>query len=249
MSLENQKKMHLDASQSVFFLRELEEIDSRLFDVKYANLEVFELVQPKQLDPGAETYTYRTFDARGVAAMTSDYATGSPRADVSGVETTAKVRSLRASFGYNVQEIRAASMANRPLDAMRATAARRMINEKINAVGLLGDTDHSMQGLFSVTSAQTYTVPADGTGASALWSAKSAALIEGWNTQLHLCRTASSVASTTVTMPWINNVREVRGIFLLRSALGSETVRRPRASPAPIALITKPESLPTWRPS
>jgi hypothetical protein len=154
------RSLRIDAAASAFFLRELELIDQEMYNIKYADLEAFQLVPVKtDLHPGLETYTYRTFDSRGVAQMTANYASGSPRADVDGVETTSKVRSIRASYGYNVQEIRAAAMANRPLETMRATAARRAINEKINTVALKGDAEHGLVGLFNQSGTQTFTVP------------------------------------------------------------------------------------------
>jgi hypothetical protein len=152
----------LRGDAAVFFARELEEIDSTLYDVKYAELEAFQLVSPKKLGEATEQYTYRQYDGRGVAKMTSNYANGSPRADVEGVEFTSKVRSIRASFGYNIQEIRAARATGRPLENMRAIQARRAINEKINKVALLGDAEHNLIGLFNQPNVQTYTVPAVG---------------------------------------------------------------------------------------
>lgn len=166
----------LDAVQSAFFARELEEIDGQMYDVKYADLEAFQLVGTRKLSPGAETYTYRQFDSRGVAIMTSNYASASPRADVDGQEFTSKVRGIRASYGYNVQEIRAASEANRPLENMRAVAARRAINEKINHVALLGDADNGIVGLFNQTGFQAYTIPA-GASTQTDWPHKTGAEI------------------------------------------------------------------------
>lgn len=164
----------LDAASAVFFARELEQIDARMYDVKYAALEAFELVPVKtDIHPGTETITYQQFDGRAVAEMTANYASGSPRADVGGVEFTSKVRSIRNSYGYNVQEIRAAQLAGRPLDSMRASVARRGVNEKINSTALLGDATHGIIGLFNQPSAQSYTVPNGGT-ASPLWSSKTA---------------------------------------------------------------------------
>jgi hypothetical protein len=160
---------HLDASQSVFFARELEEIDGQMYEIKYAKLEAFELVPTKKLDPGTETYTYRQWDGRGVAVMTSNYATSSPRADVDGSEFTSKVRSIRNSYGYNVQEIRAAAKEKRPLENMRAVQARRGINEKINRTALLGDAAHGIVGLFNQPNVQTYT-PCTKTGGGTAWT-------------------------------------------------------------------------------
>lgn len=166
---------HLDAAQTIFFTRQLEEIDSELYNVKYAALEAFELVQAKtNLHPGTETYTYRQYDGRGIAKMTSNYSTQSPRVDVDGHEFSSSVRGIRASFGYNVQEIRAAAKAGLPLDSMRAEQARRAINEKINSTALLGDAEHGIKGLFNIANAQTFTVPKNAGNTSTLWANKTA---------------------------------------------------------------------------
>lgn len=169
--------LHLDAASDLFFQRQLEEIDGRLFETKYGALEALQLVATKSLNPGAETYTFRRYDGRAQAKIMSNYASASPRANVNGVEASSKVKSVRASYGYNIQEIRAAAMAQVPLDPMNAMQARRAIDEALNTIGLLGNTEHGLLGLFNQTSAQSYTVPADGTAASALWSAKTADLI------------------------------------------------------------------------
>jgi hypothetical protein len=166
-AIENEGR--LDASQSIFFARELEEIDGQMYEVKYAKLEAFELVPVKTLDPGTETYTWRLWDGRGIAEMTSNYSTTSPRADVEGAEASSTVRSIRNSFGYNVQEIRAAAKEKRPLENMRAAQARKGINEKINRVALLGDAAHGIVGLFNQANTQTFT-PGTKTGGGTAWT-------------------------------------------------------------------------------
>lgn len=171
------RSLNADASVQAFFLRQLEEIDAQNYDVKYANLEAFELVSAKAMDPAKETYTYRQFDKKGVAIMTADYANGAPRAEVDGKEYTARVRSLRSSYGMSIQEMREAASTGTPLETFKAEAARRAINELINTTALTGNAEYSLLGLFNQSAAQTYTVPADGTGASALWTAKTADLI------------------------------------------------------------------------
>lgn len=161
----------LDDAQTAIFLRQLEEIDSQNYDVKYAKLEALELVDAKPLNPGAESYTYRQFDGRGVAQVTSNYANGSPRVDVNGLEFTSKVVGVRTSYGFNEQEARAAQMAGISLDNMRAAVARRVLNEKLNTIALLGHAEFSLNGLFKQSNTLTYTVP-NGAGASPLWTLK-----------------------------------------------------------------------------
>lgn len=173
----SQFEMHFDANDAIAFARQLEAIDAKQYDVKRAQLEAFELVPTKtDIHEGAETYTYRQYDQLGVAEISSNYARGAPRADVKGQEFTSRIKSVRIGYGYNVQEMRAARMAGRPLEEGRANAARRGLNEKINDVALLGDAEHGLIGLFNLPNTQTYTVP-NGTGGSALWADKTSAEI------------------------------------------------------------------------
>lgn len=168
---------HMDAAQTVFFSRQLEEIDKTLYNVKYGALEALQLVEPRPVNPGAETYTYRQFDRRGLAEIVSNYQTQSKRVDVEGKEFTAYLRSLRVSFGIGIQEIRAAQFAGSDLDMQKAMAARRAIDEKMNQIALLGSAEHVIYGLYNQPTAGSYTVPADGTGSSALWANKTSDLI------------------------------------------------------------------------
>ena len=135
--------------QSAFFLRELEDIDAAAYDIKRPKLEALELLNTKPVNPGANEYTFRQFDKRGIAKIISDYQDGFPRADVGGVEFTSKLKSVGLGFGINFQEVRAAIMEGRPLDRMKAEAAQRGIGEKTNSVALLGDTEHGLYGLFN----------------------------------------------------------------------------------------------------
>lgn len=168
---------HMDTAQTVFFSRQLEEVDKTLYNVRYGKLEALELVEPKPMHPGAETYTYRQFDRRGLAEIVSNYQTQSKRVDVEGKEFTSYLRSIRVSFGISIQEIRAAQLAQSDLDMQKAMAARRSIDEKLNQIALVGSAEHGLFGLYNQPTAGSYTVPADGTGSSALWANKTSDLI------------------------------------------------------------------------
>jgi hypothetical protein len=174
----------LDAATTLFFARQLEEIDQQLYDVKYGALEYAELLAMKQgIQPGAESYTYRQYNGTGQAKVTANYSGSSPRSDVEGLEFNSRIVGIRTSFGYNFQELKAAAASGTPLEMMRAEKARRALQEKINAIMLQGDTEFGLTGLFGasdvgdITSAGSFTVPTTGTGTSKLWSTKTAALI------------------------------------------------------------------------
>lgn len=143
------KSMHLDAPQGVFFARELEEIDAQLYNVKRPELEALQLLNVKQVSPGAKEHTYTQFDGRGVAKFISDYTNGFPRASVDGEQFTSKMKSVGASWGISFQEMREAAFAGTGLDSMLAETAQRAVLEKTNDVALSGDSEQGLYGLYN----------------------------------------------------------------------------------------------------
>lgn len=164
----------LDADEGIFFERELESIESKLYEFKKRELKYREYVPVDGSDhPGTETTTYYMFDKVGMAKVIANYADDLPRCDVFGKEYTQKVRGLGTSFGYSTQEIRAAQMANRPLDSMKADAARRVMREKEAKVCWNGDSKYDLQGFISNTNVPTGTAP-NGADGTPQWSTKTA---------------------------------------------------------------------------
>ena len=143
-------KHRLDANETVFFERQLESIDERLFEVKKKELVYREFIPVNtSVAAGANSYTYRQFDKVGMAKVISNFADDLPRADVFGQEFISPIKTLGVSFGYNTQELRAAAMANTPLDGMKADAARRSIREKESNVAWNGDDDSGLPGFLN----------------------------------------------------------------------------------------------------
>jgi hypothetical protein len=164
---------HFDSSESLFLLRQLDYIKTQTYDVKYAELKARKLIPvSSEADPGAEKIFYRQYDQSGLAKVVSNYADDLPRADVAGKEFFASVKTLGASYAYNLQEMRAAVYGNVPLEQRRANAARRSIAQLENRIAFFGDTASGLQGLLTNSNITSVTIPADGTGASKLWTAK-----------------------------------------------------------------------------
>jgi hypothetical protein len=154
---------------NIYFMRELEALDKRMFDVKYAELPYLKHVP---IIPGPtpydEYYTYRAWDTRGRAQWgMPDSTTSIAKSNVNVLpEQTYLLRSMVAGFGYGIREIAAAAQAGRPLEQMRATAARRGISELQNKTTLFGETEFGMLGLFNQSGIQTYTPSVDGSALS-----------------------------------------------------------------------------------
>lgn len=167
------KYLHLDSNESVFFSRELDFVKSKSYDVQYPELKARSLIPVSfEAGPGAETITYEQYDQVGMAKIVASYADDLPRADIKGKEFTSRVRSVADSYGYNIQEIRAAKMAGKPLEQRKANAAKRAMEAKIDAIAALGDADFGLLGLINHPNISSTTLPNDGTGASTLWSTK-----------------------------------------------------------------------------
>lgn len=146
-----QNELRLDAGFSAFVANQLKEMDSRLFDVKYANLEALNLLPVNgNFNPGAETISYKQYDGRGAAQITSDYATASPSSDIAVAEYFGKITGIRSSITYSIQEMRAAQMAGVSLDMQKMNTARRIISEGIESVALFGNAANNLTGFFSV---------------------------------------------------------------------------------------------------
>jgi hypothetical protein len=171
----NQKFTHLDADESIFFARELEHIKSKSYDIQFAELKARSLIPvSSEAGPGAESITYEQYDQVGVAKIIASYADDLPRADIKAKEFTSIVKSLGSSYGYNLQEIRAAKMAGKSLSERKLKAARRAMAQKENSAAWFGDADANCQGLFDNANINSVTIPNDGTGPSTKFEDKTA---------------------------------------------------------------------------
>jgi hypothetical protein AXYL_02068 len=135
---------------SIFFARELDYIKSKSYDKIYPEfsaLNNFPITH--EVPEGAESTTYYAYEKTGMAAIINNYATDLPRADVKGAPSTAYIKSVGASYGYSVQDMRASRMAGKSLDTRRAEAARYAIDRTTNVIAFAGDKKNNLVGILS----------------------------------------------------------------------------------------------------
>lgn len=134
----------------LFLERQLEFIRPQVFEVTYADIK-YPTILPvtSEAGPGAQTFTYRIMDSTGEFRLIADAADDLPRADISQIEKSINIRSFGGSFGYTVQELRAAQMANIALEQRRASAVRRAYEEKVENVAMFGESSVSLAGFFN----------------------------------------------------------------------------------------------------
>ena len=168
----------LDATDAVFFKRQLEFVKAGTYDEKLADLKYAQFLPVSAEAPGGATeITWRSFHGYGFAKIIADYAHDFPRVDIGGEEHTVKIKDIGSSYAYNIREIQRAAMAGVPLEQRRAAMARRAIEEKLNTIAWSGDSTANIQGFIDYPGITEYTVPATGTGTTKTWSTKTAAQI------------------------------------------------------------------------
>lgn len=161
---------NLDANETFFFARELEYVKSKSYDIEFPEMKAFRhLPISTEAGEGANAITYAQFEETGMARVIESYANDLPRADIRGKEYTTLVRSIGVSYGYSIQEIRAAIYVGRSLTQRQSNAARRANDQSINRLAWFGDDTYNIPGLINNANIPATTVPADGIGASTLW--------------------------------------------------------------------------------
>lgn len=176
-SLAGTPGLNFDSAEdaSVFFARELDYVKSQSYDVEYPELTGLSLFpMSSEVDPGAETITYYSYDKVGLAKIISNYATDLPRADVKGKPTTAIIKSIGDSYGYSIQEMRASRMAGKSLDTRKAESARYQIDYLNNKIAWNGDEETGLRGVLSTDNDVPLYVLANGASGKTAWATKTA---------------------------------------------------------------------------
>ncbi len=133
------RRQYLDAAETAFFERELEYIKVKTYDIKYPGLFARRYVPvSNEAGSGATEVTYRQYDRFGRAKIVVPGSTDAPRVDVKGTEFTRPTRTIKASYGWDLIELRQSIQANKSLDSRRASACRRAIEEVLDEVASLG---------------------------------------------------------------------------------------------------------------
>lgn len=165
--------VNLDSAETLFFERELESRKSQTYDIVRAPLKAFELIPvDSSAGAGAESIVYEQYDITGIAKIIANYGDDLPRADVKGREFVARVKSVGNSYGYSLQEIRAAQFAGKGLEQRKASAAARAQREKWNRIAFFGDEEYGIPGWLTNQNIPAAPVANDGDGSSTEWADK-----------------------------------------------------------------------------
>lgn len=170
----------MDASESVYFARELENIRGRLLEVKYPANKAFDfLPMATDIDAVDDLVTQRVSDMVGSADLGSDYSTVGPTAEVFETESSSFIRPIKNGYGYSFHDALRSAKYRKALPERLAMGCRRAMANKVDDILLLGDGTGrylGLTGLFKLSGTDTYATPA-GVSTSKTWALKTSAEI------------------------------------------------------------------------
>lgn len=223
-ALDNESGIRGDAeTASMFFARELEHVKGQTYDVVRAPLRAFDLIPTDSTaGAGAESIVYEQYDMTGLAKIIADYGDDLPRADVKGKQFVAQIRSVGGSYGYSLQEIRAAQQAQKALEQRKANSAVRAARELWNRIAFYGDAEHNLQGWLTNTNIPADAVENDGEGDATEWNTKTPAqILRDMNDLVNgiVTRTNGAEQPDTLVMP----IEQYTKITTTNAGTGTDT--------------------------
>lgn len=131
----------MDAQYGAFIDLQLQALETAVYETKYPELKARQFFPLKTDVPeGAETFAYRISDYFGEAEFLSQAGDDLPMVGYKTEKKFGRVETIANAFGYTVQELRAAAMANVGLDAELAKAAMRVHERKVDETAASGNT-------------------------------------------------------------------------------------------------------------
>lgn len=133
-----------------FYVSQLAQLESRIYEAKYLNINFQELVPiDTSIPEWVDSVDYISIDAATMGKFIGASADDLPNVSASANKTSVKVGYAGNSFEYSLDELRKSAALRMPLDATLARAARRGAEEHMQRVAYYGDSERNMEGLFN----------------------------------------------------------------------------------------------------
>jgi hypothetical protein len=137
-----------DASSTAAFARQLEYRFKEVYEVEFPDLIADELVPLNtEVPAGSLSFTYRMWNKIGQARVIANFANDLPNADVDAKEFPRPVITLGCSWQFSYQDVERAAIADVPLEALKAEAARFAIEYLREQIWAFGYANAGVTGL------------------------------------------------------------------------------------------------------
>lgn len=166
------------AANLSFAIKQTAHVEAQVYRIPYPDIDYASMV-PVDTSAGewVKSVTYFSVDAAGRAGWIDGNAKDIPVVGLNMGQFETAVHTAGIGYAYGFEEINQARLLGIGLDSEKAMAARRAYEQMVYDICFTGDTAKGFQGLFSYSGVPTQSIPADGTGSSALWSTKTPDLI------------------------------------------------------------------------
>jgi hypothetical protein len=143
-------------TSTALFEQQLEALLSKTYDKPYPSLKARTFIPSGPGIPtGAETVSSYGYDLKGEATILAGYGEDVRRVDIDGVKSTWNIVGIAAAWMMTVQQARAATMAGVDIDSKGLSAARRLIERKIDDLLTEGNADVGVDGFAALTTGAT----------------------------------------------------------------------------------------------
>ncbi len=168
-----QKFTHLDAAATIWFARELENIDTTDFEeLLPGNLARRYIPDVAGVPDWASSHTYKMYRKVGQAKLGGNgNGDDAPRVTLTGSESSRLIKRLDDSYAWTQDEIAAAAATRKPLDRLTVLAARAALDQKIDRLLALGDADKGIEGLLSLSEVDDTTAAVSSKTTGNTWAA------------------------------------------------------------------------------
>ncbi|MCO5092047.1 DUF2184 domain-containing protein [Bosea sp. (in: a-proteobacteria)] len=156
-----------------FLVRQATLIEPVVYAMRYQEIQYPTLVPVDTSAPDwIQSVTYFSMDGVGKADWFHGNANDVPKVELTREKFETGVSMAAIGYGYTLEELGTAQLYNMNLSADKATLARRIAEEKIDAVAFVGDSTKGFTGLVNASTPTATTAPADGTGSATTFVSK-----------------------------------------------------------------------------
>lgn len=171
-----QQQAFLDAQSAVGFVTPaFYNIERTVYQRRYPSFDYASIIPViTEGSEWARGTLFRSSDVAGKAEFISGKAFDIPYADVTRDQFLKGFEMAGIGYEWSLEEIQVAAMEGRQLGDEKAQGARKVAENFLWTIATAGNAEKGWTGLINDPLATTGLVPADGTGASTLWSTKDA---------------------------------------------------------------------------
>ena len=156
-----------------FLIRQASLIEPTVYAMRYQEIQYPALIPVDTSAPEwIQSVTYFSMDGVGQAQWFNGLAHDVPKVETTREKLETSVSMAAIGYGYTLEELGTAQLLGMNLSNDRAALARRVAEEKTDAVAFVGDATKGFVGLVNAATPTATTAPADGTGSATTFASK-----------------------------------------------------------------------------